>query len=277
MLGMDKCQSYAFARGVGRLLLLAIISTTLSVAAAQAQESSLCLDGFCIGQSIQDARFDQADWVQPKKDLMKDECTGVGCRPENAFRGYPHDEQVKLAEAFSWKYGLNSYNIITKANLATLRQYQYECNTSARGLWGERRIFGAYRSVPSQYLTVVGLRLIEGKLTVYRIARQYPYQNQNELITLGRQLGAQYGKRVLLYDYLSSNAYSDVIAQRKEGWFARSTMFNPTDLSDNAAELVLIDARTRALLEPTSMPDSGDIKPLPVKLPPACSRSLPVQ
>jgi len=255
----------------------AVMATALFATAVPAQEAPLCLDGFCIGQSIQDVRFDKVDWVQPKKDLLKDECTGVGCRPENAFRGYPHDQQVKLAEAFSWKYGLNSYNIITRANLATFRQYQYECNTSARGLWGERRIFGAYRSVPSQYLTIVGLRLIGGKLTVYRIARQYPYQNQNELITLGRQLGNEYGKRVLLYDYLSSNAYSDVIEQRKEGWFARSTMFNPADLSDNAAELVLIDYRTRILLEPTSMPDSGEIKPLPVKLSAACNRSLPVQ
>jgi hypothetical protein len=272
-----KHQANAIAGRTAVTIWSVVMIIAISVTTVHAQETPLCLDGFCIGQTIQDVRFDKADWVQPKKDLMKDECTGVGCRPENAFRGYPHEEQVKLADAFSWKYGLNSYNVITKANLATLRKYQYECNTSARGLWGERRIFGAYRSVPSHYLTVVGLRLIEGKLTVYRIARQYPYQNQNELITLGRQLGTQYGTRVLLYDYLSSNAYSDVIEQRKEGWFARSSMFNPTDLSDNAAELVLIDPRTRALLEPTSMPDSGDIKPLPVRLSPSCNRSLPVQ
>jgi hypothetical protein len=61
----------------------------------------------------------------------------------------------------------------------------------------------------------------------------------------------------LLYDYLSSNAYSDVIPRRKDGWFGRSTMFNPSDLTDLAAELVLIDPNTRALLQPTSMPDSG--------------------
>ena len=242
-----------------------------------AEQPGLCLDGFCVGQSIQDARFDKAAWIVPQKGLIKEPCNGVGCQPEVAFRGYPSEDQAKLAEAVSWKYGLNNYNVLTKANLGALRLYKYECNPSARGIFGERRFWGAYRSVPSHYLTVVGLRLINGDLAIYRIARQYPYRNPSELRSLARELSIQYGKRLLLYDYLSSNAYSDVIAQRKEGWFARSTLFNPTDMSDNAAELVLIDPNTRALLEPTSMPESGEIKPLAMKLSEHCSRSLPIQ
>jgi hypothetical protein len=47
--------------------------------------------------------------------------------------------------------------------------------------------------------------------------------------------------------------------------------------ANNAAELVLIDPNARALFQPTSMPDSGDILPLPVALPQACNRSLPIQ
>jgi hypothetical protein len=249
----------------------------LSPLTGWAQEAPLCLDGFCIGQSIQDGRFEKVAWVVPTKDLLKDQCTGVGCRPENAFRGYAPGVQARLADAVGWKYGLNAYNVITSQNIGTLRLYEYECNTSARGLSGERRFIGAYRSVPSQYLTIVGLRLINGELTVYRIARQYPYHNQNEIRALAKKLSDEYGKRLLLYDYLSSNAYSDVIHQRRDGWFGRSTMFNPSDLTDNTAELVLIDPNTRALLEPTSMPDSGEISPLPVRLPPACNRSLPIQ
>lgn len=242
-----------------------------------AQQAQMCFDGFCIGQSIQDARFDKSAWIIPKKGMTKEECAGVGCRPQNAFRGYSNEDQTKIAEAVSWKYGLNAYNVITKENLGSLRRYKYECNSSARGLWGQRRFIGFYRSIPSQYLTVVGLRLINGELLVYRIAREYPYHNPNELLSLGKELGGQYGNRVLFYEYLSSNAYSHVIEQQKDGWFARSTLFSPTDLSDNTAEFVLIDPNTRALLQPTSMPESGEIEPLPVILSPSCSRSLPIQ
>ncbi len=251
----------------------AILRSSLS----WAQETPACLDGFCIGQSIRDARFDKTQWIEPKEGFSKAKCTGVGCLPENAFRGYTPEDQAKLAEALSWKYGLNAYNVITKQNLEILRRYRYECDLTPRGIWGERRFIGAYQSTPSRYLTVVGLRLIHGELTVYRLARQYPYQNQNELASLARELGGEYRKRLLLYGYLSSNAYSDVIEQHKDGWFARSTLFNPTDLSDNAAELVLIDPKTRTLLQPSSMPESGEIKPLPVNLPLACNRSLPLQ
>ena len=260
-----------------RCIILICSFATFSPPSSWAQQQQLCLDGFCIGQTIQDARFSKVAWITPKKYLTKQDCTGVGCQPENAFRGYAGQDQVKLAEALSWKYGLNAYNVVTNENLGILRRYKYECNPSARGIWGERRFIGAYRSIPSQYLTVVGLRLINSELTIYRIARQYPYHNQNELLSLAKELSGQYGKNVLFYDYLSSNAYSDVIEQHKDGWFGRSTMFNPTDLSDNAAELVLIDPNTRTLLQPTSMPESGEINPLPVKLPPSCNRSLPIQ
>ena len=251
----------------------------LSPIADLAQQGKLCIDGFCIGQTIQDARFDQIAWMTPAKNLTVERCNGVGCQPEVAFRGYPREDQLKLAGAVSLTYQaeIYSYSLLTKDNVATLRMYRYECNPSARGLLGERRFFGAYKSTPSQYLTVVGLRLINGELTVYRIARQYPYHNQAELISLAKEVNAQYGERVLLYDGISSNAYADVIKQRKDGWFGHSTLFNPTDLSDNAAELALIDPTTRVLLEPTSMPESGEIKPLSANLPPICSAPVPLQ
>jgi hypothetical protein len=234
------------------------------------------LDGFCIGQSISDAHFDEVNWLLPKDGVTKRPCNGVGCKPEVAFRGYSGEEQKQLAEALSWDYGLMRYNPVTKANLRALRRYRYECNLSPRGIDGERRFLGAYRSSPSGYLTVVGLRLIGGELRVYRIARQYPYHNQPELISLGSKIHSQYGDQILLYDYLSSNAYSDVIAQKKNGWFGRSTMFNPSDSSDLAAELVLIDPNTRVLLQPTSMPESGEIKSVGNRMPKQCSAPLPL-
>lgn len=241
-----------------------------------AQQSAQCLDDICIGQSIEDSRFNSVPWILPKSDLVKEECNGIGCRPEIAFRGYPSGEQTRLAEALRLKYS-SDYNLVTKENLSVLRLYHYDCNPSARGILGERRFMGAYLSAPSSYLTVVGMRLIDGHLTVYRIARQFPYHNQGELDSLATTLHAQYGEKILFYHYLSSNAYSDVIKQHRDGWFARSTMFNPTDLADNAAELVLIDPKTRELLQPSSVPESGEIKPLPAIFPQACGRSIPLQ
>jgi hypothetical protein len=241
-----------------------------------AQQEDSCLDGFCIEHGITDARFGGVAWIIPNKDIVHENCAGVGCQPEVAFRGYPARYQQELADAVSWSYGLNKYNIITEKNLGALRQYKYECNASARGMWGERRFLGAYRSTPTGYLTIVGLRLINSELRVYRIARQYPYRNQSELSTLAGELRPKY-PNILFYNYLASNAYSDVIQQGRDGWFGRSTMLNPSDLSDNAAELVIIDPNTRPLLQPTSMPESGEIKPLPMKLPPQCSRALPLQ
>lgn len=259
------------------LMVCLLCSVVVPCESAAAGSSPPCLDGFCIGQSINDPPFDNVDWLVPRKGITKQTCNGVGCQPDVAFRGYPPDEQANLAEAVSWIYGLPRYNIVTRANLAIFRQYRYECNLSARGIFGERRFWGAYRSIPSHYLTVVGLRLIGRGLRVYRIARQYPFHNQGELHVLAQQLYGTYGDRVLFVNYLSSNAYPDVIAQNKDGWFGRSTMFNPTDLADNKAELVLIDPRTRHLLEPSSMPQSGEIKPLPVSLVAQCQGSIPVQ
>jgi hypothetical protein len=259
-----------------RNLILALLFILPCTWAQSSEQKGLCLDGFCIGQTIHDLRFDEPAWISPKGDLQKEACKGIGCTPGNALRGYPLQDQIALADALSWHYGLNGYNIITNDDIQLLRRYKYECDPSARTLGGQRRFLGLYRSTPTGYLTIVGLRLINGELKVYRIARQYPAHNQAELSSLARDLRRVYGERVLLYDGISSNAYSDVIAQRKDGWFGRSTVFNPTDLSDNAAELVLVDPQTRTLLEPSSMPDSGEIQPLPMRLPESCSRNMPI-
>jgi hypothetical protein len=243
---------------------------------AVAQQTHLCIDGFCIGQDISDGRFGEVEWIIPKKDLVHESCLGIGCRPDVEFPGYEPELQRQLANAVSWTFSLNKYNLVTKTTLPALRQYKYDCTNYGRGTLGERRFFGAFLSIPSGYLTIVGLRLIQSELRVYRIARQYPYRTPNELVALARQLQPSY-PNILFYNYLSSNAYSEVISQRKDGWFGRSTMFNPVDPSDNTAELVLIDPATRPLLQPTSMPESGDIQPLPGRVPPQCSRQLPLQ
>lgn len=230
------------------------------------------MDGFCIGQSINDPHFAEVNWIVPSKELTKESCIRVTCKPEVAFRGYPSETQKQLAETLSWVYGsIYSYSIITKANLEVLRRYKYECNNS------ERHFMAAYFSDPSRYLTIVGLRLIGGELRIYRIVRQYPFHSQNEVASLARRLHERYNSEILFYPYLSSNAYPDVIAQRKAGWFGRSSVFNPLDPSDNAAELVLIDPNTRSLLQPMSIPDSGDIPRLSVNVPDQCSQSLPLQ
>lgn len=241
-------------------------------------QQPLCLDGFCIGQSIKDARFDKVSWITPSKNLNEEKCAGLSCKPDVAFRGYPAEEQLQFANSLKWAYGsIFPYNIVTNDNLELFRKYSYECNASARGIWGERRFFAAYKSMPSKYFTVVGLRLIGDELKVYRIAREYPYHTQDELRSLAKKLFPAYGHRVLFYDYLSSNAYSDVIEQNKDGWFARSTMYTPSDLSNNVAELVLIDPQTRGILEPSSMPTSGEIKPLAMHLSKHCNQEMPIQ
>lgn len=148
----------------------------------------------------------------------------------------------------------------------------------ATGLYCRREAFyGRVPSIPSHYLTVIGLRLIRGELRVYRIARQFPYHNQGELIALERKLREQYKENLLLYDGISSSAYSDVIEQKRNGWFGRSSVFNSSDLSNNLAELVLIDPTTRSFLEPTSMPESGEIAPLRIQMPPECSQPVSIQ
>jgi hypothetical protein len=254
-----------------------VICFAASASAQTTTQAALCLDGFCIGQSIKDTRFSGVEWIIAK-DAHKETCTNVGCRAQLAFHGYSADDQKRLADAVSVIYGLGHYSIVTKDNLEALRHYRYECNLSQRGsVGGERRFFGAYLSAPSRHLTVIGLRLINGELRVYRIARQFPIHNQQELISLAKRLREQYHENLLLYDGISSNAYADVIEQKKNGWFGRSSVFNPLDLSDNAAELVLIDPKTRALLEPTSMPESGEIQPLRVKMVDECSQPVPIQ
>ena len=253
------------------LSVLSVLSVDFLLAQSASQRGE-CLDGLCIGQSIRDKRFDEVNWIVPNKELAKQTCRRIACEPEVALRGYSSETQKQLAEALSWIYGsIYPYNVVTKASLGVLRRYRYECTNS------ERHFMAGYFSSPSGYLTVVGLRLMGGELRIYRIARQYLYRNQNELVTLAKDLHHQYGDGLVFYDGISSNAYSDVIAQRKLGWFGRSSMFNPLDPSDNAAELVLIDPATRPLLQPTSMPDSGEIPRLSPSMPQQCSRSLPIQ
>lgn len=78
----------------------------------------LCLDGFCIGLPITAPRFEQIAWIVPRKDFAQDPCTGIGCQPEVAFRGYPPAEQVQLAAALSWVFHDTSdalpYNVVTE-------------------------------------------------------------------------------------------------------------------------------------------------------------------
>jgi hypothetical protein len=244
-------------------------------AGAAETSGSLCLDGFCIGQSINDQRFDGVAWITPK-DLKRRACEGVACRPTVAFRAYPLEQQDKLADVLSWTFyvGFVPYNTVTSDNLTVLRSYKYECNPLPRGIFGERRFIGGYRSTPSRYLTVVGLRLIDGELRIYRLAREYPYHNQGELISLAGSLRQQYGSHVLFVDYHSSNAYAEVIERNLDGWFGSSSSFNVNDPADNRAELVLIDPRTRPLLEPSSMPTSGEIKSFSQRLPEQCSAPM---
>jgi hypothetical protein len=252
--------------------ILTCIVLLCSAGSVSAQNGKLCLDGLCIGESINDPHFAQVNWIVPNKELTKEACVRVTCKPEVAFRGYPAETQKQLSETLSWVYGsIYPYNVVTKANIEVLRQYKYECSNS------ERHFMAAYFSDPSHYLTIVGLRLMGGELRIYRIVRQYPYRNQNELVALAKKLHDEHGNRIVFYDGISSNAYSDVIVQRKAGWFGRSSVFNPLDPSDNAAEFVLIDPNTRPLLQPMSIPGSGDISQLSVDMPEQCSRSLPLQ
>ena len=252
-------------------LLLLVAAVAQSPTRADNRQG-LCLDDVCIGQSISDKHFDEVDWIIPNKELTKQKCQQIACQPDVAFRGYQNETQRQLSDSLAWVYGsIWSYSVVTKGNLAILRQYKYECADK------ERHFMAAFFSSPSHYLPVVGLRLIGGELRVYRIVRQYPFRNQAELVSLARTLHEQYGNDLVFYDGISSNAYSDVITQRKRGWFGQSSPFNPLDPSDNAAELVLIDPMTRPLLQPTSMPDSGEIPRLQVTVPQQCSRTLPTR
>jgi hypothetical protein len=75
--------------GLFALLLILPCATALP-----SEQKGLCLDGFCIGQTIHAHRFDEPAWILPKADLQRDVCKGVGCRPGNAFRGYSLQDQI---------------------------------------------------------------------------------------------------------------------------------------------------------------------------------------
>ena len=182
-----------------------------------------------------------------------------------------------LSGALNLQVGLPFENVITKDNLKVLSGYRYECNPAPRGgMFGERRFVGVFRSRPSGYATAVGLRLIGGELRVYRVARRFPYRTGDELRSLAGGVAGQYGGSVLVVNYLSSNAYTEVQARGKDGWFGRSELFNPSDPTDNAAELVIVDPQTRGLLAPYSWPMSGEIKPTQGGVPAQCGRSMPL-
>lgn len=247
-----------------------------ALAATPASADPLCLDGFCIGQPITAERFGQVAWMIPKE-ARSQPCALTTCVPNVAFRGYSDADGVAVARALDLQVGIPPETMVTNGDLGGLREYRYECNPAPRGgIFGERRFMGVFRSSPTNYLTAVGLRLIDGQLRVFRIVRRFPYHNRGELASLAQGVVQRYGGRITVVDYLSSNAYSEVKAKGTDGWFGRSEMFNPSDANDNAAELVLVDPRTRQLLGPSSWPDSGEISPLNLRMPPQCSRAMPL-
>src|SRR5580700_6621074 len=72
----------------------------------------LCLDGLCIGESINDPHFVEVNWIVPNKQFTRESCIHIACKPEVAFRGYPSDTQKQLADALSWVYGsIYFYNV----------------------------------------------------------------------------------------------------------------------------------------------------------------------
>jgi hypothetical protein len=56
-------------------------------------------------------------------------------------------------------------------------------------------------------------------------------------------------------------------------WIERGISL-PTDMTDSEAETMLIEPRTRLLLEPIGMLESGEIKPLPMRGPDRCGRGI---
>jgi hypothetical protein len=60
-------------------------------------KTTLCMDGFCIGQNIGDARFDEVKWVLPKGLDIHNPCSKEWCRPASRLRGYNPEEQSSLA------------------------------------------------------------------------------------------------------------------------------------------------------------------------------------
>jgi len=263
----------------GRRLRAWILGSFLSVAATfvsgqQEAPAHQCLDDFCIGQNISSHRFDDVQWLVPTKLVNRDQCTGHNCSPEAEFPGYPSDASGAFEHLTTiTTFDMSKATVITASTLGTLRKLRYDCTHP------ERRVIGIYRSKPSGYLTIVGLRIFPDGLRVYRLARQFPYRNQAELISLSHTVKSSYGEAILYYPYLTSNAYSDVIQQRKDGWFGRSSMFNPKDAADNTAELVITDPTTRRLLTTSSDLTAGEIGNTPSLWyrPEQCVRNLPLQ
>ena len=56
---------------------------------AQSKPTPLCLDGLCIGESINDPHFAEVNWIVPDKQLTKEACVRIACKPEVAFVATP--------------------------------------------------------------------------------------------------------------------------------------------------------------------------------------------
>ena len=251
-----------------------VLALMAFLASFSARAESICIDDFCIGESINAERFGQVRWLVPQQ-VKLSSCLMTTCVPEAAFRGYSPEDQDTVARALDLQIGIPFFNVVTNDNLAALRRYKYECNPSPRGgIFGERRFVGFFKSEPSNYLTAVGLRIVGGGLRVYRIVRRFPYHATEELSSLARNVERQYDDAVLVVNYLSSNATTEVIKKEKYGWFGRSELFNPSNPTDNIAELVVIDPHTRNSLEPTSWPRSGEIRPVAGYVPSQCNKPM---
>jgi hypothetical protein len=87
---------------IPRLLVALFVLAVAHLAAQTSKPTSLCLDGLCIGESINDPHFAEVNWIVPDKQLTKESCVRIACKPEVAFRGYPSETQKQLSDALSW-------------------------------------------------------------------------------------------------------------------------------------------------------------------------------
>lgn len=233
-----------------------------------------CIDGFCIGQSINSSRFDEVEWLVPKKLILSDPCTRQDCRPEVEFPGYPPEIMIALSKLTIIGTSMPPQEtMITNRSLEALRNLRYDCTHPGK------RVVGIYRSNPSGYVTYIGLRLFPDGLRIFRLAREFPFRNQNEFESLSQGIKSAYGDELLYYDGVTSNANYPAISHRKNGWFGVNYRSGLYDLADNVAELVLIDPETRQLLITSSDITAGEIN-LPLSLvyfPRQCVRALPIQ
>ncbi len=62
--------------------------------------ANLCLDGLCIGESINDPHFTKVNWIVPNKELNKVSCVRIACEPEVAFRGYTSGRLILIRQSF---------------------------------------------------------------------------------------------------------------------------------------------------------------------------------